>query len=106
MAALEPLSNALARSDGAQAVQALFSLADRAAKSTAAQKAAADGKVNTTSVPGTEGAEGTRIRDEETGGSGPHEGSERPPTEGKMEEPPPPLPVDPTGKGKTLDLTA
>ncbi|MCC6741786.1 MAG: hypothetical protein IT452_22390 [Planctomycetia bacterium] len=101
---VEPLNLSIARADAAQQVQNLFAQADRAGRAAAGQEARDTGAKDATSVNRLDAAEGARIREEETGGSGPWEGPEQAP----IPEPPPeePAPADPEGKGHALDITA
>ncbi|KAF0244356.1 MAG: hypothetical protein FD180_2613 [Planctomycetota bacterium] len=101
---VEPLNLSLARSDAAQQVQNLFAQADRAGRAAAGQEGRDVGAKDATSVNQLDAAQGARIREEETGGSGTYEGPPHPP---KSEEKPEESPSeDPEGKGRKIDIQA
>ncbi|MEK7468262.1 MAG: hypothetical protein AAB074_12685 [Planctomycetota bacterium] len=101
---VEPLNLSLARSDAAQQVQNLFAQADRAGRAAAGQEGRDIGARDATSVNQLDPAQGAKIREEETGGSGAYEGTPHAPKpEEKAEEA---APGDPEGKGRALDITA
>jgi len=101
---VEPLNLSLARSDAAQQVQNLFAQADRAGRAAAGQEGRDVGAKDATSVNQLDAAQGARIREEETGGSGTYEGPPHPP---KPEEQPEEAPSeDPEGKGRKIDIQA
>ncbi len=101
---VEPLNLSLARSDAAQQVQNLFAQADRAGRAAAGQETRETAGRDASSVTKLDAAEGSRIREEETGSSGAWEGQEHAPRRDEpIEEPPA---ADPEGKGRKLDITA
>ncbi|MCE9584333.1 MAG: hypothetical protein K8T20_17740 [Planctomycetes bacterium] len=102
---VEPLNLSLARSDAAQQVQNLFAQADRAGRAAAGEKGQAVAAHDAMAVTGPDPAsEASRIREEETGGSGSWEGTPHAPEpEANPEEVPS---ADLAGLGHRIDITA
>ncbi|MBI2919489.1 MAG: hypothetical protein HYY18_00225 [Planctomycetes bacterium] len=105
--ALEPLNLSITRADQVQQIQNLFVAAERAGKAAAARETQEAGRREPASVQEPSATEGSRIHEEETGGSGAYEGPEgRAPETGDKPEVPVRDAADPEGRGLKLDITA
>jgi len=100
---IEPLNLSLARADAAQQVQNLFAQADRAGRAAAAQEGQESARKDASAVPAADAAEGSKIREDESGGTG---GGGQEPAEREPEAVKEPPPADAEGKGRRIDIKA